>query len=115
VPKTARHYNCRLAVLVNGKTASASEIVAGALQDLKRAAILGESTYGKGLVQNVFPLANETAMVLTIAFYYTPNGRSIQRPLKDVQLSSAIENKKGGHRAGRRRISRVAIPAARCH
>ena len=96
VPKTAKPYKFPIAVLVNGKTASASEIVAGALQDHKRATILGEPTFGKGLVQNVFPIRNETAIVLTTAFYYTPNGRSIQRPLQDSQLGSAIENKKGG-------------------
>ena len=96
VPKTAKPYKFPLAVLVNGKTASASEIVSGALQDHKRATILGEPTYGKGLVQNVFPIRNETAIVLTTAFYYTPSGRSIQRPLQDSQLGSAIENKNGG-------------------
>ena len=96
VPKTAKPYQFPIAVLVNAKTASASEIVAGALQDHKRAVILGEATYGKGLVQNVFPIRNETAIVLTTAFYYTPSGRSIQRPLQDSQLGSAIENKKGG-------------------
>ena len=96
VPKTAKPYTFPIAVLVNAKTASASEIVAGALQDHKRAIILGESTYGKGLVQNVFPIRNETAIVLTTAFYYTPSGRSIQRPLQDSQLGSVIENKKGG-------------------
>ena len=96
VPKTAKPYKFPIAILVNAKTASASEIVAGALQDHKRAIILGESTYGKGLVQNVFPIRNETAIVLTTAFYYTPSGRSIQRPLQDSQLGGAIENKKGG-------------------
>ena len=96
VPKTAKPYKFPIAVLVNGKTASASEIVSGALQDHKRAVIIGEATYGKGLVQNVFPIRNETAIVLTTAFYYTPLGRSIQRPLQDSQLGAAIENKKGG-------------------
>ena len=96
VPKTAKPYKFPIAILVNNKTASASEIVAGALQDHKRAVIIGESTYGKGLVQNVFPIRNESAIVLTTAFYYTPSGRSIQRPLQDSQLGGAIENKKGG-------------------
>jgi len=96
VPKDAKPYKFPIAVLVNAKTASASEIVAGALQDHKRALILGESTYGKGLVQNVFPIRNETAIVLTTAFYYTPSGRSIQRPLEHFELGGAIENKKGG-------------------
>lgn len=96
VPKTAKPFKFPIAVLVNAKTASASEIVAGALQDHKRAVIIGEPTFGKGLVQNVFPIRNESAIVLTTAFYYTPSGRSIQRPLENFELGGAIENKKGG-------------------
>lgn len=67
-----------LVVLVNGGSASASEIVAGALQDHKRAVIMGTQTFGKGSVQTVLPLGNNTAIKLTTARYYTPNGRSIQ-------------------------------------
>ncbi len=65
-------------VLVNNGTASASEIVSGALQDDKRALIMGTRTFGKGSVQTIFPLGNGTAVKLTTARYYTPNGRSIQ-------------------------------------
>ena len=66
-------------VLVNGETASAAEIVAGALQDHDRALILGETTFGKGLVQFPFQLDYDAALLLTIAKYYTPSGRLIQR------------------------------------
>ncbi len=65
-------------VLVNGGSASASEIVAGALQDQKRGIIMGTKTFGKGSVQTVVPLGNNTAIKLTTARYYTPSGRSIQ-------------------------------------
>ena len=67
-----------MVVLVNNGSASASEIVAGALQDHKRAVIMGTQSFGKGSVQTILPLGNNTAIKLTTARYYTPNGRSIQ-------------------------------------
>ncbi|MBU1667034.1 S41 family peptidase [bacterium] len=70
--------NTPLVVLVNGGSASASEIVSGALQDHKRAVIVGEKTFGKGSVQVVMPISNDEALRLTIARYYLPSGRTIQ-------------------------------------
>ena len=67
-----------LVVLINGGSASASEIVAGALQDHKRAVLMGTDSFGKGSVQTVLPLNNDRALKLTTALYYTPKGRSIQ-------------------------------------
>ena len=66
-----------LIVLINGGSASASEIVAGALKDHKRAIILGENSYGKGSVQSIIPLKNKGAIRLTVAKYYLPSGKSI--------------------------------------
>ncbi|MCP2937566.1 S41 family peptidase, partial [Salmonella enterica subsp. enterica serovar Typhimurium] len=65
-----------MVVLTNAYSASASEIVAGALQDHKRALIMGKTTFGKGSVQTVRPLTNDTGIKLTIAYYYTPSGKS---------------------------------------
>lgn len=88
-PKEGEPYSFPLAVLVNAKTASAAEIVAGAIQDNDRGTVLGETSFGKGLVQRVFPLRDSTGLALTTAFYYTPSGRSIQKPLKASELSAA--------------------------
>ncbi len=78
--------NYPIVVLVNRGTASAAEIVSGALQDHDRAIIAGENTFGKGLVQTVFPLSDHTALALTTAKYYTPSGRLIQRNYNGVSL-----------------------------
>jgi len=95
VDKLATPYTFPLAVLVNGKSASASEIVTGALQDHDRAFVFGEPSYGKGLVQQVYPLVANTGLALTTAFYYTPSGRSIQKPLAGGQLDKATTVKQG--------------------
>ena len=70
--------NVPLVVLINGGSASAAEIVAGALQDHKRGVLMGTDSFGKGSVQTVLPLTNERALKLTTALYFTPSGRSIQ-------------------------------------
>ncbi len=105
-----------MVVLVNGGSASASEIVAGALQDHQRAIIMGTQTFGKGSVQTILPMGNETAIKLTTARYYTPKGRSIQAKgitpdiiveeatiqegeagtgMREADLSGALENNQG--------------------
>lgn len=87
---------CPLAVLVNQGTASASEIVAGALQDHSRAVIIGERTFGKGSVQKIDPLGDGTAIKMTIARYYTPKGRSIQAEGIVPDLEIAFEPPREG-------------------
>lgn len=75
-----------LVVLVNRGTASAAEIVSGAIQDHDRGLVVGENTFGKGLVQTVYPLSENTGLALTTAKYYTPSGRLIQRDYNGVSL-----------------------------
>ncbi len=101
-PKNAAPYTFPLAVLVNEKTASAAEIVTGAMQDHDRATVIGVPTYGKGLVQSVLPLSGNTAMALTTAFYYTPSGRSIQRPLREGQLGDIASHREYSTDSGRK-------------
>ena len=71
-----------ICILINKNSASASEVLAGALQDNDKAFIIGETSFGKGLVQNQFPLGSKDAIRLTVAKYYTPSGRSIQKPFE---------------------------------
>ncbi|WP_339411653.1 S41 family peptidase [Pseudomonas sp. EA_35y_Pfl2_R5] len=80
-----------LVVLINGGSASASEIVAGALQDHKRGVLMGTDSFGKGSVQTVLPLNNDRALKLTTALYFTPNGRSIQAQgiVPDIEVARA--------------------------
>jgi carboxyl-terminal processing protease len=75
-----------MVVLINRMTASAAEIVTGALQDHDRALVMGEPSFGKGLVQTVYPLSDDAGLALTTAHYYTPSGRLIQRDYSDVSL-----------------------------
>ena len=84
----------KMVVLTNAGSASASEIVAGALQDHKRAVVLGTQSFGKGSVQSILPLTNNTAIKLTTARYYTPNGRSIQA--KGIEPDFVVEETPDG-------------------
>jgi carboxyl-terminal processing protease len=80
-----------LAVLVNGASASAAELVAGALQDHRRATVVGTRTFGKGSIQSVIPLSEDSAVKLTVARYFTPSGREIQAHgvLPDIVVAPA--------------------------
>ena len=79
------HVDFPLIILVNKYSASASEIVAGAIQDHDRGLIIGKTTWGKGLVQTVYPLSHRSALALTTAHYYTPSGRLIQRDFESLE------------------------------
>ena len=85
-----------LVVLVDSQTASAAEIVAGALQDNDRALILGQTTFGKGLVQNIIELPHGAGITLTSARYYTPSGRSIQRSYANSSLYDYFRHREAG-------------------
>jgi carboxyl-terminal processing protease len=89
VPADNKPYTFPLAVIVNSKTASASEIVSGALQDHDRATITGEPSFGKGLVQSVYNLSEKTGLALTTALYYIPSGRSIQKTFSSQKAFGA--------------------------
>ena len=83
------HFDMPLVVLVNGETASAAELLTAALEEHDRAVIAGEDSYGKGVVENVMPLSDGTGLALTVAQYFTPSGRSIQRKLPGTALADA--------------------------
>lgn len=87
------HYHFKLAVLINQGSASASEIVAGAMQDHDRALVFGTKSFGKASVQTIMPLGNNYGLRLTTAYYYTPRGRHIEKSgiVPDVDLKDEIE------------------------
>jgi len=91
VPAGNVPYEFPVAVLIDGKTASAAEIVASALQDHRRAKVVGARSFGKGLVQSVYNLSSNTGVALTVAYYYSPLGRNLQRPLSNVQIATPSE------------------------
>jgi len=88
-PEMPRHYALPIVTLVNGETASAAEVLAAALQEHDRAVIAGLPTYGKGVVQSVSGLSEQTGLALTAGQYFTPSGRSMQRPLAGTALTFA--------------------------
>ena len=106
VKKLNRPYTFPISILVDAKSASASEIFTGAMQDHDRATVIGEPTYGKGLVQQVYPLSSGSGLALTTAFYYTPSGRSIQKTLAGVELTAATTVDKGPYKTDKGRTVR---------
>ena len=102
------HFNMPMVVLINGETASAAELLTAALEEHDRAVVAGEDSYGKGVVENIIPLSDSTGLALTIAQYFTPSGRSIQRRLPGTALAGAapgIGNKTHFHTDNGRPIS----------
>ncbi|WP_018141942.1 S41 family peptidase [Thioalkalivibrio sp. ALJ7] len=102
-----------MVVLVNRGSASASEIVAGALQDHKRAVVMGQNTFGKGSVQTILPLTQNTGIKLTTARYFTPDGRSIQEDgiEPDIRLQDLVVQRSGDDNGGAR-MGRDGLPEA---
>jgi len=91
--RTSKHYKFKIAVLINEGSASASEIVAGALQDHDRGVIFGTKSFGKASVQTIIPLENGSGLRLTTAYYYTPKGRHIQKTgiVPDVDMKEEVQ------------------------
>ncbi|MEP7339796.1 MAG: S41 family peptidase [Acidobacteriota bacterium] len=114
-PQTYRSDNAEpelmpMVVLINGDTASASEIVAGAMQDRGRAWIVGEESFGKGLVQTVYRLRGGTGLTLTTGRYYTPSGRLIQRPYDSLGIYDYYYARREETPKGKSSGKRAALP-----
>lgn len=105
------HFDLPLIVLVNGNTASAAEVLVAALQEHDRALVSGETTFGKGVVETVWPLGEKTGLALTTAQYFTPSGRSIQRPLPGTALTFATASAPASDPAAFRTDSGRAVQA----
>jgi hypothetical protein len=103
-----------IVVLINGGSASASEIVTGALKDHHRAIVVGTKSFGKGSVQTLIPLKGDGAMRLTTARYYTPTGRSIQALGRTGRPASHSRSRRGQGRRGRGQAARHRLPAGLC-
>ncbi len=113
VPEGYEPYRFPLAVLIDERTTSAAELVAGALQDHGRAAVIGERSYGKGLVQSVYELGSKTGLALTTAYYLTPNENPIQRSLgncSEYQLAPCDDRRSADELRGGIKPDRTIYP-----
>jgi carboxyl-terminal processing protease len=111
-PQMPRHYDLPTIVLVNGDTASAAEVLAAALQEHDRAVIAGVRTYGKGVIQSVTELSEQTGLALTAGQYFTPSGRSIQRPLPGTALTFASLSPSAANQQASAKGNEAADPAS---
>jgi carboxyl-terminal processing protease len=98
-----RYPSLPIVVLINGQSASAAEVIAAALQEHDRAWLVGETTFGKGVAESVLPLSGGSALVLTSARYFTPKGRSVQKPLPGTALAGILKQGPAGFTSDRGR------------
>ena len=115
VPAMPSHYDLPMVTLVNGETASAAEVLAAALQEHDRSVVAGLPTYGKGVVQAVEELSEQTGLAITAGQYFTPSGRSIQRPLEGTALTFASLSSSAGGETGKPGSDPAHPPGAPFH